>query len=233
MELIERTKNGIKILELTGRFDAFEASKVTQWTEQNISASQSKVILNLKGVHFIDSVGLAVLVKVMKRCREVGGQLYLCELQQAVIIILELTHLDKALTILTTEETALNAFGDQATVAAPTLEIRVQEHQLRIFTLIPNGRLDAFTIPALRDAQNKLLDEGGIHFILDLRQVTFMDSAGMSALVNLLKRARQGGGNVVLVNPEEESTRRILTITKFDQVFTVVTSVEEGYRALL
>ena len=45
-------------------------------------------------------------------------------------------------------------------------------------------------------------------------------------LVNLLKRAREHGGDVHLVWPAEEAARRILRLTKFDRVFTFAETAE-------
>ena len=70
-----------------------------------------QVVVNLAGVNFIDSTGLATLVQGMKHCRQEKGDLRLCGLQQPVRIIFELTRLDKAFEILTDEESAVNSFA--------------------------------------------------------------------------------------------------------------------------
>lgn len=107
MQMSHRTQSNIHILELDGRFDAYEVPDVTQWFDQNPTVEH--VIVNLNGVGFIDSSGLATLVKGLKHCRANGGDLYLCHLQQAVLIIFELTRLDKAFTIYADEQSALDA----------------------------------------------------------------------------------------------------------------------------
>jgi len=107
MELTYRNTNGTHILELEGRFDAYEVPKLVEWFDANPEAKF--VLVNLSGVGFIDSSGLATLVKGLKRCRNKGGDLYLSNLQQAVLIIFELTRLDKAFTIFDEETAALEA----------------------------------------------------------------------------------------------------------------------------
>lgn len=111
MELTHRTSNDTDIIELSGRFDAYEVPTVTQWFEDNTSAKY--VVVNLSGVSFIDSSGLASLVKALKRCRQNKGDLYLSNLQQAVRIIFELTRLDKAFQIFDDEASALEAITSQ------------------------------------------------------------------------------------------------------------------------
>jgi len=105
------------------------------------------------------------------------------------------------------------------------MEIRVREHVVRAQVIEISGRLEAFTVGGLRDQQEQLIGAGEKHFVVDLRQTTFMDSAGMSALVSLLKRARQAGGDVVLVRPSHAEAYRILTLTRFDQVFVMAEDV--------
>ena len=69
------------------------------------------MIIDLAEVTFIDSSGLVMLVQNMRRCREKGGDLYLCSPQQPVRMVLELTRLDKAIEIFLTQEEACNAFA--------------------------------------------------------------------------------------------------------------------------
>jgi len=108
MEITHRTTNSIDVLELEGRFDAYEVPTVVKWFDDNPTAQN--VVINLGGVGFIDSSGLSTLVKGLKRCRQNKGELYLSNLQQAVLIIIELTRLDKAFKIFDTETDAITAF---------------------------------------------------------------------------------------------------------------------------
>ena len=74
------------------------------------------------------------------------------------------------------------------------------------------------------------MDNGGENFVLDLSRTAFIDSAGMSAMVSLLKRARQAGGDVVLVKPTDPAAFRILTLTRFDQVFQITDTVDDALK---
>ena len=71
------------------------------------AATPANAVVNLGGVSFMDSAALATLVLAMKRCRQAGGDLRLCNLQQPVRIIFELTRLDKAFDIYASETEAL------------------------------------------------------------------------------------------------------------------------------
>lgn len=108
------------------------------------------------------------------------------------------------------------------------MEIKVREHVVRVQIIEIEGRLEALSVGRLREIQKQLMEAGEANFVVDLRATAFMDSAGMSALVSLLKQARQAGGDVVLVKPTDPSAYRILTLTRFDQVFTMAQTVEEA-----
>ena len=107
MELRSHAINSVTVLDLSGRFDAHTASIVIAALEKAASVSPAKVVVNLGGVSFMDSTALAALVQGMKRCRQAGGDLRLCNLQQPVRIIFELTRLDKAFDIYSSEAEAL------------------------------------------------------------------------------------------------------------------------------
>ena len=108
------------------------------------------------------------------------------------------------------------------------MEIEVKDYVIRHTVIDLTGRIDAFNVATLRDRFTALADTGGKRFIVDLSNVSFLDSAGMAALVSLLKRARQAGGDVDLVWPKLEAAKRILQLTKFDRVFNMLDSAENG-----
>lgn len=114
MEIQEKDANGIQILELMGRFDAYTAPTARQWLEKATEEEPARIVVNLEGVQFVDSTALATLVQGMKRCRQLNGDLRLCGLQQPVRMIFELTRLDKAFEIFSGEDEAIQAFTASA-----------------------------------------------------------------------------------------------------------------------
>jgi len=106
--------------------------------------------------------------------------------------------------------------------------VTLHEDVMRIATLAPEGRLDAFSAAKFREKVQELLTNNIKYLVLDLSQTPFMDSAGMAALVSALKQCRQQGGDVRMVWPQAEPVKRILALTKFDRVFSMKLSVEEA-----
>jgi anti-sigma B factor antagonist len=80
------------------------------------------------------------------------------------------------------------------------------------------GELDAATSPRLRRCLSELAELGAHDFALDLSGVTFIDCAGLGALVSAKKRMRSVGGDVRVV-AASRNVRRVLTLTGFARVF--------------
>ena len=109
--------DNVTVIQLAGRIDSHSVHKLRQQLSQSAERQGANIVLDLGGVDFIDSSGLAAIVHGMKQCRATGGDLRLCKLHQSVRMVLELTRLDRALDIFPNQEGALHSFA--ATAATP------------------------------------------------------------------------------------------------------------------
>jgi len=71
---------------------------------------RKKVLLNFSNVEFMSSAALGKLIRLHQRLHSLGGKLILCGISKAILEIFEITKLDKMLTIVKEENTALNSF---------------------------------------------------------------------------------------------------------------------------
>lgn len=110
MKLKTRHANEVLVLELEGRFDTQTVGPIRDLIREATSQEPAYLVINLKKVHFVDSTALSALVEGMKRSRQLNGDLRLCNLQQPVRMIFELTRLDRAFEIFPGEEEAVQAF---------------------------------------------------------------------------------------------------------------------------
>lgn len=63
---------------------------------------------------------------------------------------------------------------------------------------------------------NKCVEEGPSHIILDLSGIDFVDSSGLGALVQLVKKATTAGGSLqVVTNPRVTQTVKLVRLEKF------------------
>jgi len=113
MELNTQYLNNVSILRLEGRFDSYTVPPIQDFLQKASLREPAYIVVNLENVNFVDSTALSTLVAGMKRARQRDGDLRLCNLQQSVRMIFELTRLDRAFEILAGEEEAIQAFGVQ------------------------------------------------------------------------------------------------------------------------
>jgi anti-sigma B factor antagonist len=80
--------------------------------------------------------------------------------------------------------------------------------------------MDKNTAQNLLSAVHERTAEGDNRYILDLTDLRYMNSSGINVLINILTRARNLGGDVVItgVSPKINS---LLVITKLNSVFKV------------
>jgi anti-sigma B factor antagonist len=110
----EMNKSGsVAIIRPQGRLDAFQAPALSEAMAERERALVHYIVINLANVDFIDSIALSILVQGLKHALQVGGELYLCNIQQPVQIIFELTRLDKVFRIFDSEQAAVNALENE------------------------------------------------------------------------------------------------------------------------
>jgi len=84
--------------------------------------------------------------------------------------------------------------------------------------LMVQGRLDAITAPQIKSRLKDLVAAGHRQLVVDLVNVSFIDSSGLSALVSGFKAAREVGGTLKLAGLNEQ-TRIAFQLSRLDRVF--------------
>lgn len=79
----------------------------------------------------------------------------------------------------------------------------------------------------LRDRINHLVDEGRVNILVNLQDVTYVDSCGIGVLVAKYVSLRRKGGDLRFVNLTPRS-RRLLEITKLMGIFRIFDSEAEA-----
>ena len=93
----------------------------------------------------------------------------------------------------------------------------------------PVGAIDAFSVSAFRDAVAGVRPEASL--VVDLSGVSFLDSAGLGALIGAIRRLRQFGGEVAVASPRPLISR-ILRTTGFDRIVEVRETVQQAAESL-
>ncbi|GII85431.1 anti-sigma F factor antagonist [Sphaerisporangium siamense] len=87
------------------------------------------------------------------------------------------------------------------------------------------GELDLFTAPFLRDEVREAILQDGNRLVLDLEKLSFMDSSGLSVLIEAWRLATGEGGGVSLAAPQPP-VARILRTTGLDRRIKVYSDVD-------
>jgi anti-sigma B factor antagonist len=89
------------------------------------------------------------------------------------------------------------------------------------------GEVDVSTAPQVRDQVVRLIADGVIRLIADLRDVTFLDSAGLGALVGSLRRVRVHDGSLTIATASSRLLR-LFELTGLVNAFTLYPTVWEA-----
>ena len=71
----------------------------------------------------------------------------------------------------------------------------------------------------------RLLEEGKVNLLVDMRKVGFLDSSGLGALVRAMTGAQKEGGNTKLLGAGPQ-VRKLLEMTRLDSVLENFTDLE-------
>jgi anti-sigma B factor antagonist len=90
-----------------------------------------------------------------------------------------------------------------------------------------SGEIDLHRSTGFQQALMKILDEKPQKIVINLSDVSYMDSSGVASLVKLLSRTRSSGTGLSLLSPTPK-VMSVLQITRLDSVFDICESEEEA-----
>jgi anti-sigma B factor antagonist len=97
---------------------------------------------------------------------------------------------------------------------------------------IQEENVNSLVAPNLKSEFVILSNEGVNNLILDLSQVEYVDSSGLSAILTadrLWKRI----GSFILTGIEKPSVKKLIEISRLDTVLTIIPTVEESVEYVL
>jgi anti-sigma B factor antagonist len=99
--------DGWQVLRLAGEVDVATAPRLRDRLVQLVTDGPPRVVVDLSGLSFIDSMGLGALVSGLKRARAHDGDLRLAGPTDHVAKVLSITRLDQAFVVGESVEAAL------------------------------------------------------------------------------------------------------------------------------
>jgi stage II sporulation protein AA (anti-sigma F factor antagonist) len=98
--------------------------------------------------------------------------------------------------------------------------VRVEVTNPQSIVVRPAGEIDYSSLEPLREALLDARVAGVGHIVVDLEDVTFLDSQGLAVILYAHQRQRSAGGALVLRHARDE-TLRLLEITNLRAVIEV------------
>ena len=111
-EVAVEDRDGWRVLRLAGEVDVATAPRLRDRLVQLITEGPPRLVVDLSGLTFIDSMGLGALVSGLKRARALGGDLRLAGPTDHVAKVLAITRLDQAFLVGDSVEAALAASSE-------------------------------------------------------------------------------------------------------------------------
>jgi len=108
---IDVTKEGdVVVVTVEGDLDSSSAPDLRARFEELIEQRENQYVIDLTGVPFMDSSGIAALVNLFKRVRIGAGDVKLCGFQEEIEKVFKLTRLDRVFDIFDTRAEAVASF---------------------------------------------------------------------------------------------------------------------------
>ena len=113
---------------------------------------------------------------------------------------------------------------DTASPAAPALR------QDRANVLAIEGDIDLHISPAITESLNAMISKKPDRIVIDLSRATYIDSAGIAALILAMKEVKAYGGKFFL-SGVQETIRSILETSRLDRIFWIFPDVDAALAA--
>jgi anti-sigma B factor antagonist len=113
----------------------------------------------------------------------------------------------------------------------PEFAITEQGSEAGHHVIAARGEIDLFTAPDLKQVLTDAIEGGEHRVVIDLSEVSFLDSTALGVLIGAVKRLRSRGGALAIVNTDS-SIAKTFEITGLDQIFTILGTRKEALQAL-
>ncbi len=111
MEISEEHIGDTCVVTAKGRLDGGASAAFAEQIGNLISASRPKLLIDFAGVDFVTSAGLRAVLLLVKKVKAAGGTFALCNVQDSVREVLDITGFTGMLSIHPARADAIAALG--------------------------------------------------------------------------------------------------------------------------
>jgi anti-sigma B factor antagonist len=114
MELKEKIFGDVKVLYLDGSLKGgSEVTKLHGAIKGCLDEKTDKIVIDLKDVHWMGSVGIGILICCLTAVKNAGGDMKLSGLNEKIHDLLRMTKLEKIFEIYPDAESATSSFNEK------------------------------------------------------------------------------------------------------------------------
>ncbi|MCP5088918.1 MAG: STAS domain-containing protein [Rhodobacteraceae bacterium] len=106
------------------------------------------------------------------------------------------------------------------------MEFETENHNEVLIVRLLEPRLDAALSVRFKEAMREVADESTEEIVLDLANVTFMDSSGLGAVVAVMKH--MGRERVFKIASLTPAVDKVFKLTRMDSVFQILESAQDA-----
>jgi anti-anti-sigma factor len=110
MELKITEEGDVKIVHLEGKLDVNLSIEIEAEFEKLIDSGVKKMVLDLRKVEYLSSSGLRIFISAMRKLKERGGKLVLCNITPMVKKIFKIVELEDLFEIYDSTDKAVASF---------------------------------------------------------------------------------------------------------------------------
>ena len=111
MEITQKEENGIVSIAIKGRLDADSSAEAEKVVKDALGGEANRLLFNLGGLEYLSSAGLRVLLSAAKEMRRRDGKIVLCDLNEFVKEIFEVSGFQSLIPITETVESGLETLS--------------------------------------------------------------------------------------------------------------------------
>ncbi len=109
---------------------------------------------------------------------------------------------------------------------------KIEQADQIIFVALEGDLLNKQQVSGLMEELEFLFTQGLKKIIIDMSATQYMNSTGLSVLINIFTQTRNKGGEVVLANLPEK-INKLLIITKLNSIFNIEETVGDAKKILI
>jgi anti-sigma B factor antagonist len=111
------------------------------------------------------------------------------------------------------------------------MELKVEDRGKQLKVVRVSENITFANVKEFQSVTQELVDAGVSRVLLDLAKVSFCNSHGFGAIINLYTRLAKRDGRFAILKPQK-AIQEVLEITKMDSIIGVYEDEEEAVKAL-